>query len=316
VRYVLLAVGFFIATMTISSVAKAQEWVVCTSCVTNSQFELAAIEKHGTKRGTKMYAVGNFSTEKFRYVEVTYTPQGEVIQGNDIRPSSINESIVRITPNLGQAEVHVASRQSDVEELLALAMTNGHSIVSFNPSSGQSAQFSAVVSTARDQVLFTAPDGVYGFDSYQDAILDNPAGIDAAIRTALTLQNPAWVNNEIGANLLASLWNALEQHFGKGPIGCVIFYNGDSACFQINPMAPGALRVIDGTPKDIDGNEIAALVTTVPNGGGAGVDVSPNTPSGGYTGWGAGSGGGGSLWLFCATQGGKPVSCWIQYVQE
>lgn len=115
--------------------------------------------------------------------------------------------------------------------------------------------------------------------------------------------------------LIRTLWNALEQHNGKGPTGCIVFRNGDSACFQINPLAPGAPRVIAGTVKDINGNSIPASVQTVPNGGERGLAVEPNTPSYGRTSWGPVAGGG-SWWLICSTQGGKPTGCYAEYVAK
>jgi hypothetical protein len=70
--------------------------------------------------------------------------------------------------------------------------------------------------------------------------------------TALSINNPVWTTENT-----TGLWNVLKNFWGKGPTACVIFANGDSACFQVNPLAPGASRVIAKSAKDINGNPIS-----------------------------------------------------------
>lgn len=59
--------------------ASAQEWVMCGNCVSDAQFEYAAKERHGERRGWSVLAVANPYTSTFRWVEVVYTPPGEVV---------------------------------------------------------------------------------------------------------------------------------------------------------------------------------------------------------------------------------------------
>lgn len=221
-------------------------------------------------------------------------------------------TVVQLNSGLGE---YVPQTGAAAARALSAAKSGGHQSSSREPTSGEKAQFEAIVSLARDQVLFTAPREYSGFASYQTATLDHLPMVDATIRKAMTAQNPAWVSSEMSANLVRALWNALENHYGKGPTGCIVFHNGDSACYQVNPLAPGAPRVIEDTVKDIEGNPIEPFVQTVPNRGGRGLAVEPNTPSPGQTAWGPISGGG-SWWLICATQDSKLLRCSVTYVSE
>ena len=59
--------------------------------------------------------------------------------------------------------------------------------------------------------------------------------------------------------------------------------NGDVGCWQINLLAHGAGRLIEGTAKDKNGNPLSAGGSEISGGGGGGVEVIPNSPSPGYT---------------------------------
>src|SRR5690606_16202430 len=75
------------------------------------------------------------------------------------------------------------------------------------------------------------------------------------------------------------LQGRLKNRFGRGPSGCVVFRNGGSACIQINILAPGTWRVLEGTAMDIDGNPIAVpSYDTIRNGGGLGLTIRPGPP--------------------------------------
>ncbi len=92
--------------------------------------------------------------------------------------------------------------------------------------------------------------------------------------TTLTINNPAWT-----ASGMSGLWNALKNFWGKGPQACVVFANGDSGCFQVNPMAPGASRVLANPVKDIDGNPII-VTDAITNSGGASLTVTNEISTG------------------------------------
>src|SRR5690625_2383611 len=205
--------------------AKAQQWVICDSCVSSAQFELAAIQRHGQRTGWMTYAVGNTQSKNFMYVDVVYTPPGTVIMSERNAPTAReklqswpdgSDSFLVVQLNTSPGE-QVVGTERDAVAALFNAQSNGYQASGHSPTSGERAQFEAIVSLARDQVLFTAPKDNAAFSSYQTATFDNLGKVDAAIRLAMTAQNPAWVNGELSANLLKTMWNALEQHHGKGP---------------------------------------------------------------------------------------------------
>lgn len=193
----LWAVALFILGFLALPSAKAQEWVMCDSCASTAQFELAAIQRHGQRSGWMTYAVANTQSKRFMYVEVVYTRPGNVIMserssggiGEAYRPAGRYDSFTVLQLNTNPGE-HVAETESGASRALLKAQSGGHHSSSAEPASGERAQFEAIVSLARDQVLFTAPSGDSDFSSYQTAALDHLAKVDSAIRLAMTAQNP------------------------------------------------------------------------------------------------------------------------------
>lgn len=137
--------------------------------------------------------------------------------------------------------------------------------------------------------------------------------IDQLIRTHLNATSPGWQSSAIDPNLVQALLETLELVWGQGPTGCVIFQNGDSACFQVNVLAPGAARVIEGTARDVNGNSIA-VSSPVPNGGGLHLNINPL--GNGTIGWSPGGSGGFALWLVCTLVNGALVECHTQILPE
>lgn len=112
------------------------------------------------------------------------------------------------------------------------------------------------------------------------------------------------------------LQGQLKNRFGRGPSGCVVFRNGDSACIQINILAPGTWRVLEGTAMDIDGNPIAVpSYDTIRNGGGLGLAIRQGPPSLGTTGWTPVGGSMAGLWLVCVSTNGVIDYCYVSTVQ-
>lgn len=123
-------------------------------------------------------------------------------------------------------------------------------------------------------------------------------------------------NVEVTTSWFTSLINALKNRFGRGPSGCVVFRNGDSACIQINILAPGAWLVLEGTAMDIDGNPIAVpSYDTIRNGVGLGLTIRQGPPSLGTTGWTPVGGSMAGLWLVCVSTNGVIDYCYVSTVQ-
>ena len=139
---------------------------------------------------------------------------------------------------------------------------------------GERLQIEAIVSMSKEWVFIRPEQNSGYFGSFQDATSYLPA-VDSLIRVAQTTKNPAWSNGQINANLVGSLFRALQYHWGKGVGGCILMDNGDVACWQINPMAPGAAVLIKDSAKDAEGKPLNVNgATAVP--GSAGVRVSPS----------------------------------------
>lgn len=254
----------------------AQDSVVeCGTCVTSSQYKAAAISAHGTFTGIRSYAVVNFSRVEMKYVEVEYTRPGHDPLGTGDEGGSSYRSDGNSNSDLIMAPPALSKDADDAQVNGVQGGSGQYSAIAMDPSLGERAQFEAMVHITDTSVMFMAPANIFGFDSFYSAFSDNRGGLDQVIRVGLTANNPAWTSGEISPNLVESIWNAIMLHYGKGPSGCVIFYNGDVGCFQINPLAPGAVMYIGGTAKDVNGNPIASPGSEVPNGGGCGGRCGP-----------------------------------------
>ncbi|WIX26140.1 hypothetical protein [Xanthomonas arboricola] len=259
--------------------ARAETWILCDNCTSLPQFEYVAQSRHGTNRGTAYYAVGNPATEQFYWVEVTYTPAGEQplsLPATDMdgdTPASVKQLDFKLSDGTSIKGVAVSSSINTQSKLAARAAGGQFSTYGMSPSETERQQFQAITRISKNQV-FVVPDNATGyFGSYESAYHDHNAALDQVIRTALTINNPAWA-----AGGLTKLWDAMKAFYGRGPTGCVVFGNGDTACFQTNVLYPGAARVIDGTAKRADGSEIARDNASLPSGG-TSVTVQPNIPS-------------------------------------
>ncbi len=104
---------------------------------------------------------------------------------------------------------------------------------------GERLQLEAVVRMSKEWVFIKPANDSGYFSSLHVANQFIPA-VDDAIRIAHTASNPAWQHGQINGNLLGSLFRSLE-HFLRGVGGCLLMDNGDTACWQINPMARGRL---------------------------------------------------------------------------
>lgn len=287
----------------------AQQVVQCSSCVSTAQYEAAAINAHGTRTGVKEYMVINVTKKELKYVDIQYVPPGHQIQGVEPIPSGV-------TPKRqvkSQGMVVVPSEDNFLlEDGLEVVVngSGGYTASTTNASPTEAIQFEAMVSVSANSVLFSAPSGYSWFESFNSA-MENMAQVSSVAWAALDNNNPNWAGTVFEPSRRQTLWNVLGMIFGKGPSACIVFYNGDAACFQVNPMAPSAARYIEGTAKDINGDPIASPGGGLPNGGGLGVNVHPNTPRTGYTGWNLGLG---RWYLVCSMVGGKLIGCYTQWI--
>lgn len=299
------------AILLVSVAPKAQSqtyngFLLCENCTTAGQFESVA-RNRVTHRGEWKYAVGNPNTGKFYYVTVFYTPDGEVPLSLPGEPAAI----------LAEGTIAVETRAQDKTVFaqvnpprgrVTMAAGGTSTAISHPATAEQNAEFQAIVRISNSRIIVNSPQGNNAFDSLAGAQMEQ---VGRYLWTAMTANNPGWNSKAISSSLRSLLYKAVGWTQGKGPIACIVFNNGDFGCFQLNPIDANASTYVTGTGKDINGNSIERT-PNLPNGGGVKTVVRNNAPPGtarfGLE--------GGSWWLFCSTQGGKPTGCYVQFVAE
>lgn len=268
--------------------AKSQTWVICESCQTISDFEQVAVDQSPpVPNSWYMYAVGNPSTGIFRYVEVSTYREGEV-------PAMVYPSPKR---NARMKDGSGASASYYDPSLR-------YSVVSVPAGDDERRIFVSIAKMNTDEVVAPPPGSAYGFDSFAGADLVAVGKYLWAFKTAL---DPNWTNEALGNGSWTGLWEAFKMLRGQGPTACLVFRNGDSACYQLNPMDPNAPRHIDGTAKNIYGQ---LLDSSSSSGGSIGdgdplILVHSNTNEYRWT-----NGSNTWLWLICSSQGGVLQNCY------
>lgn len=302
---VALGLGLFLSGV---RPAVAQQWLLCSNCTTSTQFQAAALARAPERTGEFNYAVGNPYTGVMNYVLVVKTMPGEVPLGGTDGPQKLN--LLRGAVAMGSvglltvedSAVTVPENTRELSVMVQAASGTASAYVSA-ASAAEQQQFGAIVKVSRNSVMVTAPNA-YGFDSFRGAQMEVVSPFLYSSMAAGA--NPAWQAAEI-PSLWKGLFNALKALDGKGPTACIIYRNGDSACYQMNIMDKNAARLITDSAKDAEGNLIPAS-GGVGGGGGGGLNVQPNRPSPGYISWSRG----GSSYLICGYIGGKLHSCYIQ----
>lgn len=272
--------------------AKAQTWVVCDSCQTVSDFEEVAIDHSApTPNSWYMYAVGNPNTGVFRYVEVSIYRDGEV------------PAIVYPAPRFKKNKKRIGSVSPSYSD-----PSLRYSVVSVPADANETQIFVSIAKMNSEEVVAAPPSGIAGFDSFAGADLVQVGLYLWAFKTGL---DPNWASEAVGSGSWLGLWDALKMARGKGPIACQVFLNGDSACYQLNPMAPSAPKHVAGTAKNISGQLLDS--STSPGGSIGGGDGDPlNVIQQGNTNEYRWTTGGGSRWLYlmCSSIGGVVQNCY------
>jgi len=224
-----------------------------------------------------IWAVGNPYTETFTWVEVVYVREGEVIHGEPgmmqrSAPASRSSSEKPATEaDIATTGILMVPSDEEISARRMRSMSGGSSYgTTLGASEPERLQFRDVVRISRDQVFFVPDNSTGIFSSFDTAYYDYKAQLDQAIRIALTTQNPLWQGTHLSG--LQQLLNTLEALFGRGASGCVLFANGQIACFQVNILYPGAPRYLAETGFNANGEPILEDGMA---GGGLGVDVFP-----------------------------------------
>lgn len=275
--------------------ANAEATFICNTCNTSADYEMAAISVSPDVPNSRYYyQIGNTITKTFYFVEVVI-PQRE----GDV-PASVP---IRDVDQLQSAETVFESRSTD--EIVQAMHEGSINAEAVEASAADKEEFAHMVRISENQVMFSAGSNL-GLDSFvgSDTIV-----ISNAIWAAMTAANPGWQNKYVG--FWGALWRALQTHFGKGPSGCIVFTNGDNACYQVNPMHKDAAMYLKDSAKRMDGTPIPTTEGIGGGGSDSGMDVMQYNHGGnsgyayrtsGSTGW---------MWLFCSSQGGVIISCEI-----
>lgn len=267
--------------------AEAQQWILCDTCQSSTDFEQVALQNSpAAPNSTYLFAVGNTISGKLRFVEVTTFNEGgpggggvDPLRAHPTKPSGRKDRI-----STSSVVFQVVSVEADAED---------------------EQMFQEIVHQASDEPVAPPPPESWGesFDSFASLNLQLVSKYLWAFKTA---HDPTW-QARATTSLFKALWNALESVRGKGPSACMVFRNGDSACFQLNPLADSAARYISGTAITITGIDIPSA----PSGGGLG-DGEPLTLHNNLNEyrWTNGE----ELWLVCAKQGGTLLGCYYIYL--
>lgn len=277
-----------------------KEFLFCDNCSTSAQFESVA-KTRPTRTGEWLYAVGNRVTGEMRFVTVFYTAPGQV-------PLSIGE------PAQKDVSGGVTIMQVPIENPYVVApedsmvpfvsQSSGTWATSTRATPAQEHEFLAIVHASSNSIVVNAPPGDNRFDSLAGAEMQV---VGPLLWGAMTASNPGWNGNEIVGAVKEVLFRAVGWTAGKGPTACLVFLNGDFACFQINPADKNAPIYIEGTGKDRDNNPISRT-PSLPNGGNTQTKVVYD--NGGGRGYSAG----GNTRLTCAFVNGGLDHCWLEYV--
>jgi hypothetical protein len=287
-----------------------KEFLLCENCTTAGQFESVA-RNRVTQRGEWNYAVGNPNSGTFRYVTVTYTPEGEDPWLTSGGASSSKRGVTSTTFADGIVVVEneipspIVYAPANPPRGTVKSVSGGTSTATSQPASAAAnQQFQAIVHISRTRIIVNSPSGNNAFGSLSGAQLEQ---VSPYLWTAMTVNNPGWNSAVITDALKSLLFKAVGWTQGKGPIACIVFNNGDYGCFQLNPVDRNAAMYVKGTGKNIFGNPIERT-PNLPNGGGVETVVRNNDPVG-VTRFGLG---GSSGWLICASVGGVPAGCYTE----
>jgi hypothetical protein len=287
-----IAVGLLLSCIGVAPKAMAQQWILCPTCTTEAGFENAALQKAQSRMrdGKYLYSVGNPLTEQMMHVEVTIAPF-DVVPLSWEDASYLNES----DDGVGQQSIFVTGVEMQ-------ASSSGGSTVSIPATPAEQQTFSSAVRLSSKSLLMNHSTSVAGHESFAAA---RPENLGPMLHSYMTAMFPGWMNSSI------SLSGALKLFFGKGPHGCVIFTNGDSACYQFpDPRSGNSVVYIEGTAQNAQGEPIAGSGIGAGGSGGGGDPVPMGYVGDNMLGWKVNT----TTWRICGYIAGKVHSCYTRTI--
>lgn len=297
-RFVLI---FFISIN--SAFAASGDWLLCSKCATPAQFEAAAISYTGIFTGYFEYYVANPSSGEIRYINLLSSKSGTVP--------------LRTVPLATQSSsgIEAAAGGGDIVPAVLSGKNTYQILLDTRQSAETEIQFMDIVAAAKVPLS----SGGEVIDHGRPGVLPNDPGYSSfSGRNKEELSDWLWEHggkslyeqrhNSIVSSYLSDILDTVELDIGT-PATCVIFNNGDIACFsyplsenQMSTYMPGTARDSSNSPIGDSGGE-GGPYTVRPGIGGSGYGPVDYTADG-------------SLWLFCTFIGGKISSCEIRWVPD
>ena len=299
--YVLLVVVALLAAVPVT----AAEWVFCDACATDAQFATAAKSRVGTSTGEFTIHVGNTLTGRLHLVVVASRRDGQMPYGN----TPIESTAAHTTAGSELTERQARATGADTPQGTVYQIVLNHRL-----SAAAEAQFFDIVQVMKSGSVLVEDHGEplplpiqSGFDSFDG-------------RNQSMLRDWLWETQgknffdtrpeaPLSDAVIAELYAQAAKELGSYT-KCVIFNNGDIACFKVPFMRTAEAPYVNGTAVDRDGNMIPGAGY---GGGGFGaVRINGSTSRYGRIGYSSH----GALWLFCAFVNGKLDHCWVEWMPE
>lgn len=271
--------------------ASAQQWIFCATCSSDGQFANAALSNARSRgrEGRYLYAVGNPNALVMRHVDVR-------ISDVELDPWSlpVDERYLNSSADTSSEPVMYSGKRN-----LSMYTSSGDSATPMAPTADEAQTFASAVRLSKNSVLLRHPTTVMGHNSFMTA---QPEQLGPVVHAYLTAHFPMWVKATQG------LLGILKNSYGKGPHACVIFTNGDSACYYFpDPRSPNTLRYIPGTAQNAAGEPISGE-GGIGAGSGSGSPVEMGPVGSDSLSWRSGP----TSMLICGYVGGKLVSCYVE----
>ena len=305
----LLFVLIFGGVLVFSSAAFAaddNEVALCVGCTAAGQFQAAAKQAVGSSfTGERLVLSVNPDTGTSQWVLVTNTPPGQVPLSAGHTPFSFNSASpvpvgVAVPLNADPfSRIYVADRQSAT----TMGAPGRTTAQSWGVSAAEQGEINTVIQLTKKTFVVRLDPGK--FPSYAGSQNEFIANANFA---ALQAAVPGWPPALLLGSVFGKLLKTLGLYTGHSFQVCDLFGNGDSACFEPNPIDRNIL-VQNGPAKDAEGRTLEDITNRVAGGGGGGMVIRDNPPGIQFGAPGS-TGGAGETWEFCSYVGGKLISCY------
>ncbi|CAD2255214.1 hypothetical protein QSH46_000995 [Xanthomonas arboricola pv. juglandis] len=305
-RFRFIYIGIMTIGALLSSSAKAEDTaIVCDTCTSLSQFQMAA---RGGVSGTNVNSevlVVNPVTEQAIWISVlprsgggTRSQKNSEVYNKELLPG---EPVTLIE----SAGIIRGKQQLDA---LASAAAPGYDFLNRDLTPDEKAEVGSLIKlSGKDTIVVLPPDDGSGyFNSYHGSIAE---GTKLYVFNRVAASNEGLLKTALASRIRQLLTNRLAAYFGKQSRNCAVYNNGDSVCWQIDLMCPSCNTSINGTAKDVRGNILPSTGGEPIRGEGLTV---VNTPPNVNYGPAGGNGSKGEVWLFCSFVGNQVQTCYLQ----